>query len=66
MYPVTQPEIPQPLVLHFGRVIQQMSDGEFFDFCMKHPDLRIERDSEGDLIIMPPSGGETGRSNSAG
>lgn len=63
MYPVTQSEIPQPLVLHFGRVVQQMSDDEFFDFCMKHPDLRIERDSEGDLIIMPPTGGETGRSN---
>jgi Uma2 family endonuclease len=63
MYPVTQSEIPQPLVLHFGRVVQQMSDDEFYDFCMKHPDLRIERDSEGDLIIMPPTGGETGRSN---
>ncbi|MGE0132151.1 MAG: Uma2 family endonuclease [Blastocatellales bacterium] len=63
MYPVPQPEVPQPLVLHLGRVVQRMSDDEFFDFCMKHPDLRIERTSEGDLIIMPPTGGETGRSN---
>lgn len=63
MYPVPQPEVPQPLVLHLGRVVQRMSDDEFFDFCMKHPELRIERTSEGDLIIMPPTGGETGRSN---
>jgi Uma2 family endonuclease len=61
MYPEYTPL--NPLVLHLGQVIKQMSDDDFFEFCQKHPDLRIERTSEGDLIIMPPTGGETGRSN---
>ncbi|PYV32139.1 MAG: hypothetical protein DMG09_24805 [Acidobacteria bacterium] len=40
-----------------------MSDEEFYRFCQLHPDLRIERTIEGDLVIMPPTGGETGRRN---
>lgn len=54
---------PDALVLHLGPVVQRMTDDEFYEFCQKHPDLRIERSSEGDLIIMPPTGGETGHSN---
>ncbi|MBI1987511.1 MAG: Uma2 family endonuclease [Nitrospinae bacterium] len=40
-----------------------MSDHEFFEFCQLNRDLRIERTREGDLIIMPPTGGKTGRRN---
>ena len=40
------------------------TDDEFFDFCQKHQDLQIETDKNGDLIIMPPTGGETGDKNS--
>ncbi|MCI0485084.1 MAG: Uma2 family endonuclease [Blastocatellia bacterium] len=40
-----------------------MSDHEFFELCQLNQDLRIERTSDGDLIIMPPTGGETGRRN---
>ncbi|HWQ34545.1 MAG TPA: Uma2 family endonuclease [Blastocatellia bacterium] len=54
---------PDALVLHLGPVVQRMTDDEFYEFCQKHPDLRIERSSEGDLIILPPTGGETGHSN---
>lgn len=53
----------QPLVLRFGPTLQKMSDREFFDFCQLNQDWRIEQTSEGDLIIMPPTGGETGRRN---
>jgi Uma2 family endonuclease len=63
MNPILEHTAPDALVLHLGPAMQRMSDDEFFDFCQKHPDLRIERTSEGDLIIMPPTGGETGRSN---
>jgi Uma2 family endonuclease len=63
MHPILERTAPDHLVLHLGPVMQRMSDDEFFQFCMLHPDLRIERTSEGDLIIMPPTGGETGRSN---
>lgn len=59
---VSKPEI-SPLVLHFGTFVQNMSDEEFFMFCQENPDLRIERTAEGDLIIMPPTGGKTGQRN---
>ena len=52
-----------PLVLHLGPALQRMSDHEFFVFCQLNQDLRFERTSDGDLIIMPPTGGETGRRN---
>ncbi|MCH8291107.1 Uma2 family endonuclease [Candidatus Poribacteria bacterium] len=54
---------PQPLILHFGSVMQKINDHEFFEFCRLNPDWRIERTSEGDLIIMPPTGGRTGKRN---
>jgi Uma2 family endonuclease len=63
MHPILEYTAPDALVLHLGPVVQRMSDEEYYQFCQLHPDLRIERTSEGDLIIMPPTGGETGRSN---
>lgn len=36
-----------------------MDNDEFFEFCVKNPELRIERDANGKIIIMPPSGYET-------
>lgn len=53
----------RPLILHLGPVSQKMSDHEFFEFCQLNQDWRIERASEGDLVIMPPTGGQTGRIN---
>jgi Uma2 family endonuclease len=53
----------EPLVLHFGRGLQRLSDSEFFEFCQLNADWRLERTAEGDLIVMPPTGGETGRRN---
>lgn len=43
--------------------LRQMSEDEFFEFCVLNRDLRIERTAEGDIVIMPPAGGETGGSN---
>ena len=52
-----------PLVLRFGPATQRLTDDEFYEFCQSNRDWRIERDSCGDFIIMPPAGGESGRSN---
>jgi Uma2 family endonuclease len=41
----------------------RMTDDQFFEFCRLNRDLRIERTSEGDLIVMPPTGGRTGNRN---
>jgi Uma2 family endonuclease len=36
-----------------------MDDEEFFDFCMNNPDLKIEREANGEIVLMPPAGGES-------
>jgi Uma2 family endonuclease len=40
-----------------------LSENQFFSLCQQNPDLKIERSGQGELIIMPPTGGETGRKN---
>ncbi len=54
---------PQPVVLNLGPFVKTMNDEDFAVFCRLNSDLRIERSREGDLIVMPPTGGETGRRN---
>jgi len=41
-----------------------LDDDAFWDFCVKNQDLRIEREPNGDIVIMPPTGFETGYRNS--
>ncbi len=36
---------------------------QFEQLCAANPDLKLERTPGGDLVIMAPTGGETGRSN---
>lgn len=50
-------------VLQFNPFIE-MSDEQFFEFCQVNRDLRIERSADGEIIIMPPTGWETGDKNS--
>jgi len=40
-----------------------LSENQFFSLCQQNPDLKFERSCQGELIIMPPTGGETGRKN---
>ncbi len=51
----------QPLVVNFGPFVKTMNDEDFTELCRLNRDLRIERTRGGDLIILPPTGGETGR-----
>ena len=41
-----------------------MDDDAFFDFCQDNQHLRIERNADGTIIIMPPTGTLTGEKNS--
>jgi Uma2 family endonuclease len=45
------------------RPAEPLSEDEFFDFCQANSDLRIERTATGEIIVMAPTGGETGRRN---
>jgi len=40
-----------------------MTNDEYFDFCMRNQGLHVERETSGDIIIMPPAGCETGYRN---
>ena len=40
-----------------------LNDDEFFDFCAHNRKLRIEREANGDIIIMPPAGFESEHRN---
>ena len=42
---------------------RRMSDDEYYRFCAANPDLRIERTAEGEIVIMPPTGGATSNRN---
>ena len=42
----------------------KLSDEQFYQLCQNNRDLQFERTYQGDLIIMPPTGGETGERNS--
>lgn len=45
------------------RPAEPLSDDAYYDLCRKAGDLRVERTADGEIIIMPPTGGETGRRN---
>jgi Uma2 family endonuclease len=57
----TEVETP-PLVVRLHPVID-LTDDQFFEFCQINRDLRIERTASGELLIMSPTGSETGGSN---
>jgi len=50
------------LTLNLDSVIK-LTREQFYQLCVENPDLKLERNAQGELIIMPPTGGETGRSN---
>ena len=41
----------------------QLTDEQFYQLCRKNPDIKFERNAQGEIIIMPPTGGETGKRN---
>ena len=49
-------------VLQFSPVVE-LSDDQFFEFCQANRDVRIERNKQGEIIIMPPTGWEMGNKN---
>jgi Uma2 family endonuclease len=41
-----------------------MSDEQFYQLCRANPDLKFEKSRKGELIVLSPTGGETGSRNS--
>ncbi|MDY6781537.1 MAG: Uma2 family endonuclease [Cyanobacteriota bacterium] len=53
--------LTNPIVLNLDTV--QLTDEQFFQLCLNNHELQFERNANGDLTIMPPTGGETSYSN---
>jgi len=51
------------LTLNLEPIIKLTSE-QFYQLCQANPDLKLERNAQGELIVMPPTGGETGKRNS--
>ena len=51
------------ITLNLNSIIKLTSE-QFYQLCEENPDLKLERNAKGELIVMPPTGGETGKSNS--
>ncbi|MBW4550531.1 MAG: Uma2 family endonuclease [Aphanocapsa sp. GSE-SYN-MK-11-07L] len=43
--------------------ITDLTDEQFKDLCQANPDLQLELTAAGELIVMPPTGWESGRRN---
>ncbi|MEG3848935.1 Uma2 family endonuclease [Microcoleus sp. herbarium19] len=50
------------ITLDLNRIIK-LSEEQFYLLCQENPDLKLERNPNGELIVMPPTGGETGKRN---
>ena len=40
-----------------------ITDQQFYQLCRQNPDLKFERTAKGNLVIISPTGGETGNRN---
>jgi Uma2 family endonuclease len=47
-----------PMNLEVGAAFR-LTDDELFDLCARNRELRIERNAQGDLIVMTPAGSES-------
>ena len=44
-------------------VITKINDEQFYQLCRYNPELNLERNQQGEIIILPPTGCETGNYN---
>jgi Uma2 family endonuclease len=50
------------ITINFNNIIE-LNDDQFYQLCRDNPDVKFERKISGELIVMPPTGGETGKRN---
>jgi Uma2 family endonuclease len=60
-----EPKTVSPYVTLRMSPALELTDEQFFNLCQINSDLRLERTAEGDIIVMPPTGGETGTRNTS-
>jgi Uma2 family endonuclease len=55
---IALPELNAPATLILDRE-DRLTDDEYFAFCAANPDLNFERTAQGEIVIVPPPGGES-------
>ena len=60
---VKSEQMPLPIDLSSLTTTSKVSDQQFYDFCRTNPDLQIERNANGEIIVMPPAFADTGNRN---
>lgn len=50
------------ITINFNNVVK-LTDDQFYQLCQDNPEVKFERNAFGELIVMPPTGGETGKRN---
>ena len=64
---MTTTTAPMPLIdtvlLNVSHAKLTVTPESFDQLCMDNPDLRLELTKDRELIIMPPTGGESGKIN---
>ena len=46
------------------RQVEAFTDDELYDFCLDNNNLKFERTANGEIIVVPNTGGVTGNRNS--
>jgi Uma2 family endonuclease len=62
---ILEPPTRESLFTIHLRPAIELTDDQFSALCQLNRDLRLERTAQGDLIIMPPTGWETGARNNS-
>jgi len=44
-------------------IVAKINDEQFSQLCRDNPELKLERNQKGEIIVMSPTGGETGKKN---
>ena len=50
------------ITINFNPIIK-LTEAQFYDLCRANPDIKFERNAKGEIVIVPPTGGETGKYN---
>ncbi len=55
---IALPDLTAPATLILDRE-HRLTDEAYFAFCAANPDLNVERTRDGEIVIVPPAGGES-------
>lgn len=50
------------ITINFNPIVK-LTDDQFYQLCRVNPEVKFERNAKGEIIIVPPTGGETGKRN---